>query len=143
VTWDDFIAATKSLADQIRRAYEPTRLIAISRGGWAPALVFSQLLDVKDLASIAVRYTDTARTKLEVWGAAPVLVPGDRALVIEDFLLSGKSLAFAVESIHSPGVQIKTAALGYLASPVVVPDFSLGPRPDAPDFPWEHSAIGE
>jgi uncharacterized protein len=143
VTWDDFVAATKDLAEQIHRTYEPTKLIAVSRGGWAPALVLSQLLDVKDLASITVRYTDAARTQLVVCDPIPALMPGDRALVIEDFLLSGKSLELAAQSMHHSDADIKTAALGYLTDAVIVPDFSLGPQAKAPRFPWERSVINE
>jgi hypothetical protein len=143
VTWDDFIAASKQLAAHISQDYQPTKLVALTRGGWVPALVLSQLFDIADLSCISVRYEDARRTQPIVAGPLPVTTAGDRVLLVEDFLLSGESLRLAERSIQRTGVQVKTAALGFLPGTAVVPDYSLGPQDSSPRFPWERAVLSE
>jgi hypoxanthine phosphoribosyltransferase len=139
-TWGEVADACARLAQLISADYKPTRLIALTRGGWFPALMLSHLLDVRDLASIGVRYSDAERQHLVVVGPMPTVGSGDHVLLIEDFLLSGKSLRQAATLLHRDDVHIKTASLGYLSTAVVTPDYSLGASDTPPSFPWERPA---
>jgi hypoxanthine phosphoribosyltransferase len=99
--------------------------------------MLSHLLGIQDLESISLKYTDSAREHLVTVGPIPTAKNGDQILLIEDFLLSGKSLRCATELLQCDKSTVKTAALGYLPSAVVAPDYSLGIADMPPSFPWE------
>jgi hypoxanthine phosphoribosyltransferase len=141
MTWDEFAHSCEELARLIAAEYRPTRLIALTRGGWIPALVLSHLLSVTDVTSISVRYTDEARRHLVAVPPIPSVAQHDRLLLVEDFLLSGKSLGMAANLLRDRASELRTAALGYRSAADIIPDYSLWSRTEAPTFPWELKPI--
>ena len=99
VTWQDIYDRCRVVARSIRKqGIKPDLVVAIARGGFAPARVLCDFLDIHDLASIKVEhYAAGAREK----GEARVLFPvnaelkGRRVLLVDDVNDSGETLAMA------------------------------------------------
>lgn len=105
-----------TLAERIGASgFEPDMIIAVARGGYIPARLLCDFLNIKDMTSITVRhYTDTA-TKLK---QAKVLYPvntdiSDRnILVVDDVNDTGDTLRVAMQHLNTLGAtEIRTAVL--------------------------------
>ncbi|HDN01983.1 MAG TPA: phosphoribosyltransferase, partial [Candidatus Bathyarchaeota archaeon] len=56
-TWDEIYEMLLQLADMIRKeGYKPEVIVGISRGGWPPARVMSDLLENQELANVRVEF---------------------------------------------------------------------------------------
>lgn len=137
LNWGEAVAACEELAAALARTYRPTHLVALARGGWFPALMLSYRFEEAGIYSILLKYADEARTSLELRSPLPETGSGDRVLLVEDFLVTGRTVGHARTLFAPSGATCRTAALGYLADALVVPDFSLGPKSATPRFPWE------
>jgi hypoxanthine phosphoribosyltransferase len=118
----------------------PDITIAISRGGWLPARVLSDLLETI-LANVSVEfYLGVAETKNE-----PVLTQGVSAvvtdkklLIVDDVADTGKSLKLVKEHILQQGAkEVRTATLYYKPWSVVKPDYYEKETRLWIVFPWE------
>lgn len=126
--WDYLYELCIQVADQIRRSgYNPDLLVAISRGGWIPGRVLSDLLENQNIATIKVEYyldIYKTREKPEITQPLPIDVKGKRILLIDDIADSGKSLKLVKEYLAKQGaVDVKICALYYKPWSVVTPDF--------------------
>ncbi|MGD9650176.1 MAG: phosphoribosyltransferase [Dongiaceae bacterium] len=138
LTWDDYLGALRQLAEKITaQNFHPDMLVAVARGGWIPTRFLSDLLKVKKIASIGMAYQDASRQKLITYSFPDPIQAGQRILLIEDCLESGKSLIAASDQLRAEGAKLKTAALYYTSHSHIVPDFSLGSVLAVPKFPWE------
>lgn len=127
-SWDYIYDLCVKLADQIRKSeYRPDLLIAISRGGWIPGRVLSDLLNNANIASIRVEYyLDIYQTLQEpkITQPLPVDVSGKRILLIDDVADSGKSLKAVHDYLLEHGAgEVKICALYRKPWSIVVPDF--------------------
>lgn len=66
-TWDQIYFMLLGLADRIRKdRFEPDIIVGVSRGGWPPARVLSDLLSNPNLANVRAEfYLGVAETKGE------------------------------------------------------------------------------
>ena len=64
-SWEQIYKMLIELADRIRRnGFEPDVIVGVSRGGWAPARVMSDLLENPELANVRAEfYLGVAETK--------------------------------------------------------------------------------
>ena len=127
--WNYIYELCIQVADQIRRSkYKPNLLVAVSRGGWVPGRVLSDLLENPDIATIKVEhYVDIykTRTKPEITQPLPIDVKGKKILLVDDIADSGKSLKLVKEHLLSQGAaDVKICALYYKPWSIVAPDFS-------------------
>ncbi len=128
-SWDYIYELCIQVADQIRRSgYEPDLLVAISRGGWIPGRVLSDLLENPNIATIKVEhYIDIYKThaKPEITQPIPIEVKRKRILLVDDIADSGKSLKLVKEHLAEQGAaDVKICALYYKPWSIVTPDFS-------------------
>ena len=128
-SWDYIYELCIQVADQIRRSgYEPDLLVAISRGGWIPGRVLSDLLENPNIATIKVEhYIDIYKThaKPEITHPIPIEVKRKRILLVDDIADSGKSLKLVKEHLAEQGAaDVKICALYYKPWSIVTPDFS-------------------
>lgn len=131
-----------SLADKIRRSsFKPDVIVGISRGGWIPARILSDLLENQNLANIRVEfYRDVAKA-----GRKPVLtqsvsadVNGKRCLIIDDISDSGKTLALVKAELLKQGAkETKIATLYWKPWSQVKPDCYEKQTERWVVFPWE------
>ncbi|WP_103342734.1 phosphoribosyltransferase [Amycolatopsis sp. CA-126428] len=138
ITWDHVRSLANDLSSLIRKSEcRPNLIVAVARGGFIPARLLSDGIGVKKLSSIGITYTDSSRSRREVYTTPSPLGAGDSVLLVEDALESGRSLAEARDILADKGATVWTAALYYRFDSVVKPDFSLGALDKIPSFPWE------
>ncbi|PKP54355.1 MAG: phosphoribosyltransferase [Candidatus Altiarchaeales archaeon HGW-Altiarchaeales-3] len=145
-SWDDIRAKSEILARNIINSnYNPDIIIAIARGGLVPAMNLSDILGVKNIASIQIKHwSKTAEKDEKVIIEHPVEIDlsGKTVLIAEDISDTGMSLIAAYEFIKklNPS-EIKTAVIHYVTTSKFKPDF-CAERVDRKDafiwvvYPW-------
>ncbi|MEM1845728.1 MAG: phosphoribosyltransferase, partial [Desulfurococcaceae archaeon] len=101
--------------------YKPDVIIALARGGYVPARLLCDFLDVENLLSIqSQHWTEAAKVeeKAIIKYAYTVDLSGQKALIVDDIVDTGDSLKLARDYIvekWKPSV-VKTAALQWISS---------------------------
>lgn len=127
--WNYIYELCIQVADQIRASgYEPDLLVAVSRGGWIPGRILSDLLENPNIATIKVEYyidIYKTHTKPKITQSLPIEVKGKKILLIDDIADSGKSLKLVKEHLAEQGAaDVKICTLYYKPWSVLTPDFS-------------------
>jgi hypoxanthine phosphoribosyltransferase len=127
-SWDYIYELCIQVADQVRDSgYDPDLLVAVSRGGWIPGRVLSDLLENPEVATIKVEHyigIYRTRSKPEITQPLPIDVKGKRILLVDDIADSGKSLKLVKEHLVEQGASdVKVCALYFKPWSVVTPDF--------------------
>ena len=141
-SWDQVYDMLIDLARRVKDSgFRPDLIIGVSRGGWAPALIMSDLLENANTASIRIEFYlapgVTAR-KPVISQAIMVPVKGVNVLVVDDVSDTGESLKVAVEHLDVCGAKaIKTATLYYKPQSIFKPDFFIVETEQWIIFPWE------
>jgi hypoxanthine phosphoribosyltransferase len=130
-----------NLAEEIKRCGRPDIIVGVSRGGWLPARVLSDLLDNPNLANVRAEfYVGVAETKGEPTITQPVSmeVSGKNVLIVDEVADTGRSLELVKKHILKRGAsEMKVATLYYKPWSVLKPDF-FGKETDLwIVFPWE------
>jgi len=134
-SWDYIYKLCIQVVDQIRGSgYKPGLLVAISRGGWVPGRILSDLLDNLNIATIkAEHYIDIYKThaRPKITQPLPIEVDEKRILLVDDIADSGKSLKLVKKHLFDQGAaDVKICALYCKPWSIVIPDF-LARRTDA------------
>lgn len=128
----------KKLAAVIRQfGFVPDYIVGVTRGGWIPARLLSNELEVRKLLSVGLNYTNNERTRLDAYQLPDPMPYEKKLLIVEDCLESGYSLARAAELFQETKNFIKTASLYTTAKTTYKPDFSIREYDHPPRFPWE------
>jgi hypoxanthine phosphoribosyltransferase len=141
-SWDQVYDMLIELAKKVKDSgFRPDLIVGVSRGGWAPARVMSDLLENANTASIRIEFYlapgVTAR-KPVISQAIMVPVKGANVLVVDDVSDSGESLKVAVEHLDVCGAKaIKTATVYYKPQSIFKPDFFIVETDQWIIFPWE------
>jgi len=141
-TWEYIYELLLNLADQIRRAnFRPDIIVGVSRGGWPPARILSDLLENPELANVKAEfYLSVAETKGEPVITQPVSVSvkSKRVLVVDDVADTGKSLALVREHLKEQDAkEVKIATIYYKPWSIVTPDWFEKKTSHWIIFPWE------
>lgn len=141
-SWEEIYELLLELADQIREdGFEPDVVVGVSRGGWPPARVMSDLLEKPQLVNVATEfYLGVAETKGEPVITQPVSasVKGKKVLVVDDIADTGKSLKLIQAHLKERGAtEIRVAAIYYKPWSIVVPDYYQKDTTSWVIFPWE------
>jgi len=141
-TWNQIYAMLLSQAEKIRQSvFKPDVIVGVTRGGWIPARVLSDLLEVTDLVTVGVDfYVGVAETKKE-----PVLtqrvsadVKGKKALLVDEVADTGKSLQLAREHVLQQGAtEVRVATVYYKPFSITKPDNYEKQTRSWVVFPWE------
>jgi len=131
VEWDrveDFIAL---LARRIRAdGFAPDLIVAIARGGFVPARLLADHLDVFDMDSIKIEHYQGVNRQQMARLRYPLAaeVEGRRILVVDDVSDSGETFELALSHIRSKGepAQLRTAALHHKETSSYRPHFHAG-----------------
>ena len=140
--WDEVYGMMIGLAREIRNSdYSPQVIVGVSRGGWPPARIMSDLLENSNLANMKVEfYTNIGVTAKTPKITQPVTseVNGKRVLVVDDVADSGHSLRVASAHLKQKGArQIKVCTLYMKPSSVFKPDHFARTTTKWVIFPWE------
>ncbi len=130
VTWDDIVSWTRELAERISGSgWMPDVVVAIARGGYVPARLLCDFLGVSDMVSVQVVHWPSAAQVAEkayVKYGANVDLSGKRALIVDDIIDTGDSVALAREYVEGccRPAELRTAALQVITSVAkFIPDY--------------------
>jgi len=141
-SWEQIYKMLIELADRIRRnGFEPDIIVGVSRGGWAPARVMSDLLENPELANVRTEfYRGVAETKGEPVITQPVStsVKAKKVLVMDDVADTGHSLRLVKTHLLDEGAtDVKIATIYYKPWSVLTPDYYKKKTKLWVIFPWE------
>ena len=129
--------ATKICASGFR----PGVIVGVSRGGWLPARVLSDLLENPDLANVrAESYVGINETKNEpiLTQSLSMAVAGKTVLVVDEVADTGKSIKLVVDHIRELGAtEVRTATLFFKSCCGLKPDYFEIITDRWVVFPWE------
>ena len=128
VSWNQVANLALKLARKIQqKAFEPDIIIAIGRGGYVPARLLADYLDMMALTDIKVehyRSTEQLPSAIIKYGLSTD-VNDMQVLLVDDVSDSGDTFRVATEHIlqYNKPAQIKTAALHHKITSRLTPDF--------------------
>ncbi len=141
-SWEEIYGMLLKLADRIRDSrFRPEIIVGVSRGGWPPARVLSDLLDIASLANVKTEfYLGVAET-----GGKPALtqpvsmdVSDRRVLIVDEISDTGRSLKLVRGHIVEEGAsEVRIATLYHKPFSIVVPDYYERTTRKWVVFPWE------
>ncbi len=115
---------------------QPRILVGISRGGLVPVRLLSNFLAVPTIYCLTVDKKEsnrTVRTKINT------NLAGQRVLLVEDVLETGRSLLAAAEYLNTLDAKVETAAIYKAKNSEVKPDYYIAAIDKIPYFPWDTS----
>jgi hypothetical protein len=141
-SWNQVYTMLLRLADKIRNdKFKPDVIVGVSRGGWPPARVLSDLLGNPNLANVRAEfYVGIAETEHEPALTQPVSVPvaGKRVLVVDEVADTGKSLKLVKgHLIEQKASEVRVATVYYKPWSIVKPDYYEKETERWVVFPWE------
>lgn len=141
-SWNQIYDMLLDLAGTIRKdGFKPDIIVGVSRGGWPPARVLSDLLSNPNLANVRVEfYLGFGETKCEPALTQPVsvAVAGKRVLIVDEVADTGKTLKLVKEHIIEQGAaEARTATVYCKPWSNVKPDYHSKETGDWIIFPWE------
>lgn len=130
------------LAGRIKGSgYLPQVIVGVSRGGWPPARVMSDLLENPNLANMKVEFyknigVTSHRPKITQPVSSEVI--GKRVLVVDDVADSGKSLRLAHQHLRRKGArEIRVCTIYLKPKSIYKPDHYARITSKWVIFPWE------
>jgi len=142
VDWEQVYGLLLELADKIKEmGFKPDVIVGVSRGGWLPARVLSDLLDNPTLANIRVGfYVDVYKTVSEpvITQQVSVSVRNKSVLVVDDITDTGKSLQLVWENLMTEAKDVKSVTLYHKAWSCFTPDLYARETDAWIIFPWEY-----
>ena len=141
-TWNQIYKMLLKQASRIRcDDFKPEIIVGISRGGWIPARVLSDLLENPNLANARVEYyigineTKKAPTLTQSLSAD---VNRKKVLVVDEVADWGESLKLAMAHAKERGaLEVRTATVYYKPWSTVKPDYFGKETRRWVVFPWE------
>jgi hypothetical protein len=142
LSWDDVQRLSEKVSDLvIDSGYKPDLLIAISRGGFDPARIMSDQLNIRKLASLQIIYytgLNTKRDEPEVLFPLNAQVEGLKVLVVDDVSDSGNSLIVVKRYVEEKGAsEVRLATLHHKPWSKFMPDFYAEEVDKWIIYPWE------
>ena len=130
VSWSEVVEWCRALAQKIRLSkFKPDVIVAIARGGFVPARLLCDYLDVIDLLSIKIEHwIETGKHKEEATIKYPFNYDfaGCKVLIIDDIADTGKSVVLASKYIseNCKPSELKTATMQVIpATSMIIPDY--------------------
>ena len=121
--------------------FKPEVIVGVSRGGWLPARVLSDLLENTNLANVKAECyvgIGKARSNPELTQCLSADVAGKTVLVVDEVADSGRSLKLVTSHVYEQGAAaVKTATLYYKHCSTFKPDYYEAETSRWVVFPWE------
>jgi len=140
--WDQIYDLLLNIAHKIRKSgFKADLIVGVSRGGWTPARVMSDLLQNPALANVKTEfYLRVAETKTKPVITQPVSVPvkGKKVLLMDDIADTGESLCLVQSYLKELGAtSVKVATIYYKPWSLLKPDWYEKQTREWVVFPWE------
>lgn len=129
ISWNRVVSLANKLAIQIRQdGFQPDIIIAIGRGGYVPARLLADYLDIMNLTSIKVEHYISGAHRLTsatVKYPLNINVSDMNVLVVDDVSDSGDTFAVTMQHIseQSTPKAIRTAVLHHKTVSEFIPDY--------------------
>jgi hypoxanthine phosphoribosyltransferase len=141
-TWNKIYDMLLSQAKKIRQSgFKPGVIVGVTRGGWVPARVLSDLLEIPNLATVRVEfYLGVAEAKKEpvLTQGVSAVVTGKKTLIVDDVADTGKSLQLAREHVLQQGAtEVRIATVYRKPWSIIKPDYYETETSLWVVFPWE------
>ncbi|KON33185.1 MAG: hypothetical protein AC479_05435 [miscellaneous Crenarchaeota group-6 archaeon AD8-1] len=119
----------------------PNIIIAVTRGGWIPARLLSDLLEVHNITTIGIKSYSNIATKMNqpiINQKLKILISGKKILLVDDVADSGESLQLAKKHIlKQNNVELKIATIYKKNKSKIDPDYYEKTIKNWIIFPWE------
>ncbi len=128
VSWEQFDCLCRRLVSKIRESdFQPDLIIAIGRGGYVPARILSDRLDIMNLTGFKIEHYRGAQKKAAavIRYSLPAEVEGKRVLLVDDVSDSGDTFVVALAHVRErlqPDA-VRTATLHHKIVSSYEPDF--------------------
>ena len=141
-SWDKIYEMIVDLALVIRASgFKPDLIVGVSRGGWAPGRILSDLLENPHTANIKIEfYVGIEKTEGKPVVTQPISedISKKNVLVVDDVADTGESLKLALDHVLEKGAgKIMTATVYYKPHSKFKPDFFADTTSNWIIFPWE------
>ena len=140
-TWNQIYAMLLRQAEKIRRSsFKPDIIVGVTRGGWIPARVLSDLLEISNLATVGVEFylgVGETRNKPVLTQSVSASVTGKKALLVDDVTDSGKSLQLAKDHVLQGAKEVRIATVYAKPFSVTKPDYYEKRTRRWVVFPWD------
>jgi len=117
------------------------RIVTLAKGGWPMTRSLVDLLGIKEVASIGVKFYCGVGERCEkpiIYQTLPIDINGERILLFDDVADSGQSLLFVKDYLHALGIEnIKSATIFHKPHSQIKPDFYAAQTSDWIVFPYE------
>jgi len=141
LSWNYVYGLLIELAEKIKKSgFKPDIIVGISRGGWPPARIMSDLLENPNVASIKVEfYLGVYETVDKPIITQPISIPikDKRILIVDDVSDTGKTLKLVYDELAKQSREVKMATLYYKPWADYKPDFYAKVTDAWIIFPWE------
>jgi hypothetical protein len=140
--WDEIYDMLVDLATRIKQSgFHPDLIVGVSRGGWIPGRILSDLLGNAHTANVKIEfYVGIGQTSRKPVVTQPVSeqIAGKRVLVVDDVADTGESMIVALEHVRERGAEeTKTATIYHKPHSKFKPDFFVETTSHWIIFPWE------
>jgi hypoxanthine phosphoribosyltransferase len=142
VSWNQTYELLSQLSNTIEKSkFKPEIIVGISRGGWIPARIISDLIGTKKIVNISVEfYEGIAKTKPK-----PIIsekfshsVNNKKILVVDDLTDTGASLELVKSNLKKKNaLDVRTATIYHKPWSVIVPNYYGKETRKWVVFPWE------
>lgn len=141
-SWNQIYKMLLNLAEKIsKNGFKPDIIVGVSRGGWPPARVLSDLLNNPNLANVKAEfYLGVAETRGEptITQLVSTGVDGKKVLIVDEVADTGRSLKLVKEHIVGEGAaEVKVATVYYKPWSIVIPEYYEKKTSKWIVFPWE------
>lgn len=143
--WDALDDCTRSLVASMReQEWKPTLVVAVARGGMAPAAAISYAYDIKNVCMINIKYYDD-EAGVGKRLVMPIVLPpiptldglsDQRILIVDDVADTGETLVYARDFFATRRENIRIATCYYKPWSICVPDFYWKTTEKWIMFPW-------
>ena len=141
-TWEEIYSMLLDLGGKIKgEKYNPDIIVGVSRGGWTPARILSDLLENPEIANIKAEfYLGVSERKKEpiITQSVSANVKDKKVLAVDDVSDTGKSLQLVRTHLIGRGLKVLKIATLYLKPwSVTIPDYYEKMTRSWIIFPWE------
>jgi len=141
-SWNQIYYMLLNLAEKIRKdKFKAEVIVGVSRGGWPPARVLSDLLSNSNLANVRAEfYVGVGETKSTPQLTQPVSVHValKKVLIVDEVADTGESLMLVKQHVLEQGAsEVKIATIYYKPWSIVKPDYYEKETSCWIVFPWE------
>ncbi len=128
ISWGEVYRLSALLARQVKNAgFRPDVIIAIARGGYVPARLICDFLDIYNLTSVRISHYTAGSSKEETARLSSPLcmeIKGLKVLVVDDITDTGDTVEVALQHIREfDPAEVKVAVLQHKKQSMLRPDF--------------------